>query len=132
MSTYTSPTFNLAVNIWRWQATVPPSGPALITTVGNLTPGRRARIGFNSEETGTTPIFGYLAGVQWLLLPMSTDIRAGWMIGAGSSHSDIVQLPTYGGNYWGVIDVFDVARGFANEYRTAGLFPISPWALPIP
>jgi hypothetical protein len=132
MSAYNLPNFNLVVSIWRWQATVPPTGSPAVTTTGNLTPGRRFFLAINAEQPTTSTPFGDYQTSQNLLLPKGTDVRVGWMLGAMNTHSDIILLPTYPGSYWYAVSMCDVARGFPNEYRMIGLFPIAPWVVPVP
>ena len=129
---FTVPNFNLDVYIWRWQATVPPSGSPIITTKGNLSSGYRRTLGWNQEQPANTTSFGGYQWMTFLLLPKGTDVQPGWLQAGNPTHSDIIQLPTYGARFWYVVGWTDVARGFSNEYREVGIFPLLPWSPPLP
>lgn len=61
-----------------------------------------------------------------LLLPPLTDIRDA----SCNGFSDVVEVPSASGRWYVVMYVDDVAKGFANEYRTANLVKMGPDAIP--
>lgn len=66
-----------------------------------------------------------------ILLPAGTDVR-GSVDGALEQEDDII-LSVFGVTRpFYVLDVYDVARGFANEYRIAVVRKLPYWAVPIP
>ena len=103
------PTFNLAVNVWRY--TTPKANPPNLTTSGNLSFGK----------TRPTITALQVSGRLWyypcidLCLPKGTDIR-GHTRPIGQ---DFVEVPAGTGRYYCAIRVEDVAKGFTNEYRLA-------------
>lgn len=114
---FSTPTFNLAVNIWRSGAAY--ASPTVVT-VGNLAYGRRV-----SFEGGGTE------SRMFLLLPKGTDIRSQFNGGA----SDIVEVPAGSKRFYSVTNVDDAGKGFSNEHRVAYLTQdlFTPFAgVPIP
>src|ERR1700729_1879218 len=110
MPGFTTPTFTPTTNIWGWQATLPPVGPPSLTVLGNLSPGRRFINGLSVETVAANTSLGVANGSMFLMLPKSTDVRAGWMITGSPTHSDIIELATYPGCYWYVTGWQDIAR----------------------
>jgi hypothetical protein len=120
---YTLPTFNLSVNIWRY-----PSYPGVptLTAMGNLAYSRRTA----SDLVGplpVTPTYCY-ARVMSLLLPRLTDIRDA----ASEADGDLVEVPAGSGRVYQVTYVDDIGKGFANEHRIALLYKYPLWPAPIP
>jgi hypothetical protein len=120
MSRFRLPAFVAPISIWRssnWGGTVPPTGPADVLSVANLTPGRRV-----FEES--------IGPVSYILIPKETDIRFSegfsWTTWPASD-PDLVEVPTGSGLYYTVGDVERVALGFANEHLEAAIVKASPW-----
>jgi len=105
---FSVPTFNLDVNIWRHSSSV--SSPPDVVARGNLAWGRRI-----APATGGTGNFGITS--MTLLIPMRTDIRQGTL--TTSTVGDYVEVPAGTGRYYGVVFVDDIGRGFPNEHRAA-------------
>lgn len=61
-------------------------------------------------------------GPVYLLVPALTDLRDR---SCNIAHSDIVEVPSGSGRWYGIIFVDDVGKGFDNEYRLAVLLKIS-------
>lgn len=120
---YNVPTFNLTCNIWRNAAFGGP--PTYAAVPCNLAMGRRVRLPQVFLPPDPTDSF---APVMQLLLPARTDVQDS----ASAVDADIVEVPAGTGRYYVVNDVDDVGRGFANEYRLAGLLKMPPWPAPIP
>lgn len=119
MPTYTLPTFNLSVNIWRFASITPPviTAPPDVVTVGNLNPGKR--------------VYGQVAEgfPMYLLLPKLTDVR--WS-GQGGNQ-DWIEVPAGSGRWYETIFVDDVGKGFPNEHRLAIIIQVdATWPLPMP
>jgi hypothetical protein len=115
------PQMPLAVNIWHGGGAGGAYASPNITTVGNLTPGKRVN---TTLGTGTTAPQGYMD--MQLLLPKLTDVRAAW----NSLAADVVEVPAGSHRFYYVIYVDDVAKGFANEHRFAVLsYSMEGWAI---
>jgi hypothetical protein len=104
------PTFNLSVSIWRVLGLGGVYASPDVSTVGNLTMGRRSLFGMASPTAIAAPFF-----CSELLLPALTDIRGSW----NSVSPDCVEVPAGSGRFYTAVIVDDVAKGFANEYRMA-------------
>jgi hypothetical protein len=108
---FTIPAMPLSVKIWHaWTATVTVYAAPNVTTVGNLSPGKRIMSygGMTNQPTKSQI-------PMELLLPKLTDIRAGW----NGAAPDMVEVPAGSRRFYYVWWVDDVAKGFANEYRIA-------------
>lgn len=118
---FTVPTFNLNVNIWRNGN--PRTNPPDVTAMGNLAWGRRVSYAAGLASAGPFILLT-------LLLPVGTDVRSS-VTGAGS---DLVEVPAGSGRFYDVNDVDDIGKGFTNEHRAAVLTQNSvvPWPAPIP
>jgi len=115
---YTIPTFNLICDLYTGPpGVIPPVGPARLTVLVNLSPGRRVMM----------PSAGFLVLME-VLLPAGTDIRGGM----SATGSDIIELPQGSARYYKVLGVDDVAKGFANEYRIAWCAQQPPQPTPLP
>lgn len=67
-----------------------------------------------------------------ILLPAGTDVRSIFET-AGTTVFDVILLTVEGGQLpFNVIDVYDVGKGFSNEYRVAAVVKRKPWPVPIP
>ncbi len=123
---YSLPTFNIPIKIWRWSHQ-PPAAPA-VTTVGNLSWGRRVNLsGLAGGEVNVNRTIT-------LLLPPLTDIRS--YINVASGDGDLVEAPAATGRFYQVAFVDDIGKGFPNEHRAAILIQVeqggSPWPAPMP
>jgi hypothetical protein len=118
---YKIPTFILAVNIWR--AATGTVNPPDVTALGNLAWGRRvtAAVGIPEDLDPDTMI-------STLLLPKGTDVRDSYSPGG----ADVIECPAGSHRYYGVKQVDDVGKGFANEFRIAIVYKLAPWPAPIP
>jgi hypothetical protein len=115
------PTFNVAVNIWRFgNATTNP--PDVVTT-GNLAIGRRVGVLLAYTSTSVTE-----PGGAWLLLPANTDIRDN----KAPAGADTCEVPAGTGRFYSVVWVEDLGLGFFNEHRFAEVVGLGPWPLPFP
>jgi len=66
-----------------------------------------------------------------ILLPAGTDVRGNFE--NPSNNSDWIVILSMGiANSFRVIDVYDIGKGFTNEYRVAVVGKQQPWAVPIP
>ncbi len=99
---FTPPTFNLAINIWRFPNLV--YGAPDVITVCNLAYGRR-----NAQSLDTTDL------TMSVLLPAGTDIRADW----NTAGRDVVEVPAGSKRFYEVANVDDSGKGFTNEHRVA-------------
>lgn len=126
---YRLPTFNLNCRIRRYVAgPYPVGGPVAgsVPSICQLTyarhPGQQSAVGFNVPR-------------MILKVPALTDIR---MVGVGNgvANPDLVEVPLGSGLWYSVFAVMDVAKGFANEYRSADITSMSGtanlWVYPIP
>lgn len=124
---FTLPTFNLNVNIWRHQGVSPPVGAPDVTAMGNLAAGRRI---VSSEWTMGDPLVDafYFHHEDQLLLPKLTDIR-----GVNSvTGTDAVECPAGSGRFYEVRWVYDAGKGFTNEHRVALMSQVPPFVDPLP
>lgn len=120
------PTFNLVVRIRRF--TNGPYGPG-----GPVAGAFDSPAGMRLFKTG---LFLLAQGSQGagcaLLLPKGTDVR----MNGPSTNADMVEAPKGSGLWWTVRSVFDVAKGYPNEYRLAVIFSfntvINLWVYPQP
>jgi hypothetical protein len=115
---YRVPTFNLALNIWRFANF--PGHPPDVVTVGNLSMGRRV------VGTETSSFLPRIA--PFVLLPKLTDVRCALKGG----NSDFLEIPAGSGRYYSAEDVDDVAKGFPNEYRLCIMISSQVWPTPYP
>jgi hypothetical protein len=115
------PRFILPANIYR--VGVPVTDPPSLVVMGNLSWGRRS--------TGTTGIPDDLSPDTMfgnILFPAGTDVRDNYSVPG----ADIIEFPAGSKRYYGVKQVDDVAKGFANEFRFAVIYKLAPWPSPIP
>ena len=108
---YRLPNFNLPVNLWRAGTNVLATPD--VTFSANLSPGKRIQM-----DAGGTVFAACLVPETQLLCPAGTDIR---FPVAGTGDGDVVEVPANSSRYYFVVNVEDVAKGFANEYRLAWL-----------
>ncbi len=70
-------------------------------------------------KTGLVAASGVSGTVSLLLLvPKGTDIRPAH----SGANADAVEIPNGSGLYYGVVTVYDMAKGFPNECRVAAVF----------
>jgi len=114
---FTPPTFNLAINIWRFPNLV--YGAPDVITVCNLAYGRR-----NAQTVATTDL------TMSVLLPAGTDIRGVW----NTVQADRVEVPAGSQRFYEVLNVDDSGKGFSNEHRVAVViqFPAGYFGFPFP
>jgi hypothetical protein len=126
------PAMPLTVNIWRVSGTGGNYAAPDVSCLCNLTPGKRIMVASPQVLAATK-----VAITMELLLPPLTDIRSAW----NGLQSDLVEVPAGSKRFYGVDDVDDVAKGFANEYRIALIVYIvlgnstltgGPFAAPVP
>jgi hypothetical protein len=119
---FTLPTFNLTANVWHyatWFGNFPTTIPAPDLVIAcNLAVGKRQAGGFISS--------------MWLLCPALTDIRDEIHERFIPSHGDIVEVPAGSGRYYGVAEMDDAGKGFANEHRVAQLTLGTPFTPVLP
>lgn len=118
---FSLPTFNLSVEIFAQ-----PSTGVFVSrgvTLGNLTPGKRI---INNLQPAD--LFAGRASVSFLLLPPLTNIQDG----RNPHPVDWVEVPLGSGAFYAVIAVWDVAKGFTNEYREAAIIPAGAFPEPYP
>lgn len=109
---FTIPTFNLTASIWRIAGNGKAYATPDVSTLCNLSPGRRSMLGQISVLSAVDE-----GVVMELLCPALTDIRADW----NAIDRDLVEVPAGSHRFYLVIWVDDVAKGFPNEYRLAFL-----------
>ncbi len=115
---FSVPTFNLSVNLWS-----APTKVAMAPTrsfLANLTLGRR-----EAYSAGVWGDPGYTTFSMFLLCPKLTDIFPSDVAVWG----DVVEVPAASGRYYIVACVDDVAKGFQNEYRIAGLLEATAYVV---
>lgn len=112
---FAPPTFNLVVNIWRYNQNV--GTPPAVITAGNLSPGKRVVMNYGLPLLPFNAAHIYpVPPPMELLLPKGTDVRR---LVPAVSGSDVVEVPAGSGRYYVVTGVDDVGKGFPNEYRLA-------------
>jgi hypothetical protein len=131
---FPSPTFNVLCNVWRWAAwtaSYPPTVPVpSLTMMGNLAQGEKV-------------VANAGALLQFLSVAKLSDIRDGFkeQLVTNNYRGDVVEVPAGSGRYYVCVWVDDIAKGFANEYRRASLYPQSAisyavstpaWPVPYP
>ncbi len=125
--THNLPQFPLVAFIWRLgnPTTNPPDG---------TTPAQLHDVVVSRQVSGLPGVNRQLM-TRFIYMPKGTDVRPSWTAAEG----DTVECPAGTGRYYTVLDVDDVAKGFANEFRvalvgvnggSAGLVTI--WPMPIP
>ena len=119
---YRVPEFNITCNIYTGPFPVigdpPGKAPRLSGQVCQLTYGRRVNFGGSATAGGG----GTTTAAMSLLLPKRTDIRGPQ---DSSTISDFVEVPAGSRRWYGVFFVDEVGRGFANEYRIAGILAVA-------
>lgn len=116
---FSVPTFNLTVNIWR-NGLGPPLAPSVVS-VANLCMGRRV------QPAGGSGSAGFDCNMT-LLLPPGTDIRDG----IRSAAADLVEAPAGSLRFYSVDWVDDAGKGFPNEHRVAFILARGLWPAPYP
>lgn len=117
---FTVPTFNLTANIWRGGSFLSPLPAPDVITTANLQYG---------PKNGLVPTWDVTEGLwiqpYFLLIPKLTDVR----MASDGTPADGIEVPAGSGLYYLVWTVGDVGKGFANEYRVAGItlitFPLA-------
>lgn len=122
---FTVPTFNITVNLWR-STSDPDVDPPDVITTANLAWGRRVGATTAVWTIDTT----WLPNAMVLLMPSHTDVRSDEKSGAGKS--DTAEAPAGTGRMYRVTFVDDIGRGFANEHRAAVIIAMPPWPEPYP
>jgi hypothetical protein len=130
---FTLPTFNVSVNVWDG-ALDPTVDPPDLTLLANVSLGRRimlfadANCWFNPENGVALNMF-----IRIMMVPAGTNIKGRWWnFTAGNSQSDWVEVPAGTGAFYKVLDVADMAKGFANEHRVVAFLPYWDKPLPVP
>lgn len=113
------PQFNLLCNVWHGQAPPPVGAPDIAILPCQLA---WDVLGDKPFVVGTN-VF-HLMKVR---VPILTDLRGT----ASSTGRDVVEIPASSGRFYIVHFVDDVARGFGNEYRAAGV-QLADWPTPLP
>ena len=112
------PTFNLTCNVWR--STTPVINPPDLSPTCQL---RAAGKQSTGQDVSQDWVF------LWsILFPANTDVRDAISPGG----ADTIECPAGSKRYYSTAMVDDVAKGFANEYRTAFVLKLAPWPAPIP
>lgn len=116
--------FNLTVDIYTFGATITPP-PRLFAV-----PCQWRTIAKMMDASNIAAIVG-VSVLTEILLPAGTDVRGifeapintpdQFMLGPGT-----LNLP------FQAVDVYDVGKGFTNEYRIALVRKLPPWPVPIP
>lgn len=104
------PQMPVKVCIWRVSGTGGDYAAPDVTTVCNLTPGKRVFLGIPTVTAAQKD-----AICMEMLLPKLTDIRATW----NGLQPDLVEVPKGSKRFYGVVFVDDIGKGFANEHRLA-------------
>ena len=107
---YKVPNFNLTASIWRVNGTGGAYAAPDVTTLANLSPGRRIMIASPQTTAAQKE-----AIVDEALLPALTDVRATW----NALGPDLMEIPAGSKRFYEVVGVHDVGKGFPNEYRLA-------------
>lgn len=107
------PTFNLTANVWRGLSFVGPLPPPDLVVQANLQFAHKSKVDI-ADNPGLTSL-------MYLLVPAGTDIRGRWQ---PTFQADAVEIPAGSRRFYAVIFVDDVAKGFGNEYRIAGMVQI--------
>lgn len=110
---YVLPAMPLACSIWRVIGLGKNYATPDVSTICNLTPGRRVT---KTDIAGLSSTVDYTP--SYILLPPLTDIRAAW----NSQTEDLVEVPAGSHRFYMVMSVEDLGKGFANEHRQAVIF----------
>jgi len=119
------PTFHLLCDLWEAPTaappfTSPPLGPDQTDVPCAITPGEI--IHDCIQPTITIPY-------MFVKFPAGTDVH--WQRGM-SPQGDVLEIPPSSGMWYKVYYVFDVAKGFPNEYRMAQVVQQVPIPNPLP
>lgn len=121
---YRPPVFNLLADVYAH--TEYPSGTPRLTDVEAQWRG----VGKPTSVYSATA-YDYFSVPTEILLPKGTDIRSIWE--EATNLYDVIKLYVDGGTLpFRVFDVYDVGKGFTNEYRVAVVVKLRPWPKPIP
>lgn len=132
MAGYRIPTFNLVCKVWSRSA-VPP-GPVNTATLGafridnvpcQLRGPQRVWAGEDSAN--------FWAAVIEICFPKLTDVRDNFSWdGASLAMPDLIECPQGSQVYYTCVAVYDVGKGFANEYRIAVAYKNGRCPIPMP
>lgn len=121
---YTIPTFNLTCDIWTG-----PWGTKSLRMAAEpcaMAIGRRAAIALNAlgpyTDSATSPVL--------LLFGAGTDVRDSAAYanpGTVEMRSDFIEFPIGSGAWYFVLGVWDVGKGWPNEYRVASIVKVGEY-----
>jgi hypothetical protein len=122
------PTFNLSCNIWTDNVGQPVY--PIVAAPRVISPCQLRELKTAFLVTGNV-LYSML-----LAIPLRTDIRGPTRFTGAFANGDAVEVPAGSGRFYACAYVDDVARGFANEYRTAALTAlinrVGAWPTPLP
>lgn len=121
---YNPPSFNLTADIYDladW-----PSGSPRLTSISCQWRG----VGKAASIYNAVSVTSFSVPTE-ILFPAGTDVRS--LFESATSSYDIIKL-YMGGSFrpFRVLDVYDIGKGFTNEYRVAVVVKLAPWTPPIP
>lgn len=126
------PSFNLTCRIWDRAAV--PAGPVITANLGafriqdvpcQLRGPQRVWAGEDAAN--------FWVAVVEILFPPATDVRD-WFSwdGVAMTGADLVECPQGSEVYYTLVAVYDVAKGFANEYRVGQAYKQPRCPVPMP
>lgn len=114
------PNFNITCAITQPDVAGVPAVPVLPPRIASqacaLVYGRRV----NVMSTGGTSTAGVLVQTMNLLVPAGTDIRGP----QDATSFDMVEIPPLSQQWYQVVFVNDIGKGYANEHRSAALYAL--------
>jgi len=123
---FKAPTFNLKCDLFT--SGTYPAGPPRLVDVD-------CQWRTVAKMNGLSGTFGasFPTWFTELLMPKGTDVRFNVTALGVVDQQDTVVLKVTGGElYFETMYVYDVAKGFSNEYRIALVRTLWPWPIPIP
>lgn len=125
------PSFNLMCRVWSRAAV--PAGPVITANLG------ASRVDYSCQLRGPGKTFfgqnnlGFWEEVVEVAFPPLTDVRDWFSFdGVVLTGADLVEVPIGSQVYYTIVAVYDVAKGFANEYRVGIAYKQPYCPVPMP
>lgn len=126
------PSFNLTCRIWS--RTAVPAGPVI---TANLGPHRIQDVPCQLKQPnrsfGGEDALTFWVAVPEIVFPPLTDVRDNFSWdGVAINRPDLIECPQDSEVYYTAVAVYDVAKGFANEYRLVIAYKNARTPIPMP
>ena len=121
---FRTPTFNILCDIYTFGTW--PAGPARIVASPCQWRATGKPTAFDSAN-----FIAFFSTLTEIVLPAATDVRGPFE--NPINNFDLITISAIGPAWaFEVKDVYDIGKGFTNEYRVAVVCKHAPWPVPIP